>query len=73
MISRLTSITKNVNPYHAKVVYLNFYPLKVVSRYRDPQHQVAENYSYLLNLSTNTYKYWCLDAHFIPNNSDLVA
>ena len=25
----------------------NFYPLKVVSRYRDPQIQVGENYSYL--------------------------
>ena len=29
---------------------LNFNPLEVVSRYRDPQLQVAENYSNLFNL-----------------------
>ena len=28
------------------LLYLNFQPLEVVSRYRDPQPQVAENYSY---------------------------
>ena len=28
----------------------NFHPLDVVSRYRDPQLQVGENYSHLLNL-----------------------
>ena len=27
----------NINPCPAKVIYLNFQPLKVVSRYRDPQ------------------------------------
>ena len=30
------------NPYPAKLLYLNFHPLVVVSRYRDPQLQVAE-------------------------------
>ena len=30
-------------------MYLNFQPLDVVSRYRDPQPQVVENYSYLFN------------------------
>ena len=40
----------------AKLMYFYFQPLKVVSRYRDPQLQVAENYSYLLNLSTNFSK-----------------
>ena len=34
------------NSYLAKLYYLNFHPLEVVSRYRDPQLQVAENYSY---------------------------
>ena len=29
---------------------LNFYPFEVVSRYRDPQLQVGENYTYLFNL-----------------------
>ena len=40
----------NANPCHAKLIYLNFHPLEVVSRYRDPQLQVGENYSYLFNL-----------------------
>ena len=32
-----------VNPLPAKLIYLNFQPLEVVSRYRNPQNQVAEN------------------------------
>ena len=48
-------------------MYLNFQPLEVVSRYRDPQPQVVENYSYLFNLWLNIYKYCCLNPHFIPN------
>ena len=44
------------NPYPAKVIYLNFQPLDVVSRYRDPQLQVVENYSHLFNLRPNDYK-----------------
>ena len=27
----------HINPYLAKLIYLNFQPLEVVSRYRDPQ------------------------------------
>ena len=34
-------------PYHAKLIYLNFRPLKVVSRYLDLQLQVAENHSHI--------------------------
>ena len=64
--------TQSVNPYPAKLIYLNFQPLEVVHRYRNPQLQVAENYSYLFNLKTNIDKSWCLDTHFIPNKSDLV-
>ena len=33
-----------VNPCPARLIYLNFQPLEVVSRYREPQLQVAENY-----------------------------
>ena len=33
-----------VNPYPANLIHLNFHPLEVVSRYRDTQLQVAENY-----------------------------
>ena len=47
-----------INPYHAKLFYFNFQPLQVVSRYRDPQPQVVENYSYnLLNLRPKMCKY----------------
>ena len=35
------------NPYPAEVIYLNFNPLEVVSRYRDPQLEVAENYFFI--------------------------
>ena len=36
-----------INHSTAKLQNLNFHPLEVVSRYRDPQLQVGENYSYL--------------------------
>ena len=68
----MTDQPKCFNPCPAKVIYLNFHPFEVVSRYRDPQPQVAENYSHLFNLRPNIYKSRCLDTHFIPNNSDLV-
>ena len=61
------TMTFFVNPYPAKVIYLNFQSLEVVCRYRDPQLQVAENYSYLFNFITNICKSWCLETHFIPN------
>ena len=42
-----------------------------MSRYRDPQPQVVENYSYLFNLRPTIYKSWWLNTDFLPNNSDL--
>ena len=33
---------KRVNPLTAKLFILNFHPLEVVSRWRDPQLQVSE-------------------------------
>ena len=59
-----------INP--AKLIALNFQPLEVVFRFRDPQLQEADNYSYLFNMSINICKYWCLDIHLILDNSDLV-
>ena len=50
----------NINPCPAKVIYLNFHPLEVASRYRDPQLQVGENYPYVVNLGQNICKSWCL-------------
>ena len=32
---------------------VNFHPLEVVYHYRQPQHQVGENYLYLFNLNKN--------------------
>ena len=46
------------NPYPAESIHLNFQPRKVVSRYRDPQPHVVENYSYLFNFRLNIYKSW---------------
>ena len=43
----------------AQLIYLNFQPLEVVSRYRDPQPQVVENWSHLFNLRPNIYQSWC--------------
>ena len=34
--------------YNARLSYLNFHPLEIVSRYRDPQVQAGENYTYNL-------------------------
>ena len=45
-----------INPYPAKLIYLNFQPLVVVSRYRDPHLQMVENYSYLFNFRSNINK-----------------
>ena len=35
--------TNDLSPYPAQLIFFNFQPLEVVSRYRDPQLQVAEN------------------------------
>ena len=45
-----------LNHYPTKLIHLNFQPLEVVSRYRDPQLRVAENLSYLFNLGTDICK-----------------
>ena len=39
-----------VNSHPAKYFIFIFQALQVVSRYRDPQHEVLENDSYLFNL-----------------------
>ena len=40
---------KELDPLTANVFNRNFHPLEVVSRWRDPQLQVGENYSDLVN------------------------
>ena len=51
--------------------HLNFHPLEVVSRYRDPQLQVGGSFWYLFTLWPNICKSRCLNTHFAPNNCDL--
>ena len=38
------------NSFPANLSHLNFHPLEGVSRYRDPQHQVGDNYAIYLTL-----------------------
>ena len=35
--------------------------------------EVRENYSYLFNFRPNIFKSWCVSAHFIPTNIDLIG
>ena len=60
-----------INLYPAKLNNLNFHPLEVVSRYRDPQLQVAENYCYLFNLTPKIWK--SLNTDIILKNWDLIV
>ena len=46
-----------INPYPAKLIYLNFQPLEAVDRGSETQPQVVENYWYLFNLGPNIYIY----------------
>ena len=56
-----------VNPLTAKLFNLNFHPLEVVSRWRDPQLQVGENYSDLTKWRSTFFKYCWSMSHFIHN------
>ena len=49
-LSALNYSIELFKPYPAKLIYSNIHPLEVASRYRDPQLQVGEIYSYLFNL-----------------------
>ena len=52
MIRPIVLIDLGFNPYPVNYIYLNFQPLEVVSRYRDPQPQVVENHSYFVYFDT---------------------
>ena len=55
-IATFAIVTHNLIPYAAKLFYLNFHPLEVVSRYRDPQLQVDTIHSYLFIRRPNIFK-----------------
>ena len=52
-------------PLTAKLFNLNFHPLEVVSRWRDPQLQVSEKYSDLTKWRSTVFKYCWLMSHCI--------
>ena len=56
-----------INNLTAKLCNLNFHPLEVVSRWRDPQLQVSENYSDLTKWRSTLFKSCWLMSHFILN------
>ena len=51
------TLVECINPLPAKLSYLNFHPLQVVSRYRETQLEVGEKYSkYLFIFKPYIYK-----------------
>ena len=54
-----------INPLTAKLFNLNFHPLEDVSRWRDPQLRVSENYSDLTKWRSTLFKSCWLMSHFI--------
>ena len=55
---------KRVKPLTAKLFNWNFHPLEVVSRWRDPQLQVNENYSDLTKWRSTLFKSCWLMSHY---------
>ena len=63
----LYEIFQRFNPSTAKLFNLNFHPLEIVSRWRDPQLQVSGNYSDLIKWRSTLLKSCWLMSHFIFN------
>ena len=57
--------TLTFNPLTAKLLNLNFHPLEVVSRWRDPQLKVSENYSDMTEWRSTVFKSCWLMSHVI--------
>ena len=53
--------------YSKKLFNFDFHPLEVVSRWRDPQLQVSENYLDLTKWRSTLFKSCWLMSHFIFN------
>ena len=54
----------NINPLAAKLLNWNFQSLEVVSRWRDPQLQVTENYSDFTKMEVNCFQILLIDVIF---------
>ena len=59
--------TKYNNPLTAKLFNLNCHPREIVSRWRDPQLQVSENYTDLTKWRSTVFKYCWVLSYFIFN------
>ena len=59
-----TKIFQRFNSLSAKLFNLNFHPLEVVSRWRDQQLQVSENYSDLTKWRSTLFKFVLVDVTF---------
>ena len=55
------------NPLTAKLFNFNFHSREVVSRWRDPQLQVSENYSDLTKWRSTFFEFYWLISRFILN------
>ena len=62
-----TDYKHKFNPLTAKLFNLNSPPIEGVSRWRDPQLQVSENYSDLTKWRLTLFKSCWLMSHFIVN------
>ena len=67
LVSAVAGLKPSLHPLTAKLFNLNFHPLEVMSRWRDPQLQVSENYSDLTKWRSTVFKYCWLMLHFIFN------
>ena len=56
-----------MNPLTAKLFNMNVHSLEVVSRCRDPQLQVSENYTDLTKWRSTVFKSFRFMSHFIFN------
>ena len=63
--SPLRGPLKTLNPLTAKIFDLNFHPLEIASRWRDPQLQVSKNYSNLTKWRSTVFKYCWLMSYSI--------
>ena len=64
-LKKIWLLQSSFNPLTAKLFNLNFPSLEVVSRWRDPQLQVSENYLDLTKWRSTLFKSCWLMSHFI--------
>ena len=61
------------DPLPAKVIYLNFHPLEVGSRYRNPQLPTGWELLIFVKFETKRLQILMFNVHFLPNNADFIG